>query len=300
MEAWADEYGPIFRRPGPFGSGEVILMDPRALAHWGSNLEVRFAHARPVVEAQIVFHPQTVYHQLPLYKTFIENLTGRGVLWADGELHKRQRRALAGGFTVGRVRDLVPLFLDNAHKCCAAWDAAFDARAGDAGESDGGTIVLDVAHWMSAVALDTIGIASFDHDFRSLAGEQSVVAAQFAALGAAPSTALSAALALLTFTFPVLERLPSKRHRDVAALNASCYTLAQKLYARERADREGGEAKDGADKSIMGLLLRAESATGGSRMSAEQITAQMRTLMIAGYDAPSCTVSSLVMRTPRY
>jgi hypothetical protein len=33
LEEWASMYGGVFYRPGPFGSGDVVVMDPVAAAH---------------------------------------------------------------------------------------------------------------------------------------------------------------------------------------------------------------------------------------------------------------------------
>jgi hypothetical protein len=39
-EEWADEYGGVYRRPGPFGTNELIIVDPKAVGHVFSNSEV--------------------------------------------------------------------------------------------------------------------------------------------------------------------------------------------------------------------------------------------------------------------
>ena len=36
-EAWAEEFGPVFRVPAPFGSTKVVLTDPKAIAHFYSE-----------------------------------------------------------------------------------------------------------------------------------------------------------------------------------------------------------------------------------------------------------------------
>jgi hypothetical protein len=40
LEEWAAEYGGVFYRPGPLGSGDLALMDPKAAAYMLGNSEV--------------------------------------------------------------------------------------------------------------------------------------------------------------------------------------------------------------------------------------------------------------------
>jgi hypothetical protein len=80
---------------------------------------------------------QTVYHVHPLTKLTLETLVcaislaacfinllmfptnvkvGRGVIWADGETHRRQRKAIDPGFTSVKIREYTAIFYDCAHK----------------------------------------------------------------------------------------------------------------------------------------------------------------------------------------
>jgi hypothetical protein len=40
LEEWANEYGGVYLRPGPLGSGDLIVTDPKAVAHVFKNTEV--------------------------------------------------------------------------------------------------------------------------------------------------------------------------------------------------------------------------------------------------------------------
>jgi hypothetical protein len=43
LEEWADEYGGMFFRPGPFGSGDICVTDPKAVAHILGSSQVSFS-----------------------------------------------------------------------------------------------------------------------------------------------------------------------------------------------------------------------------------------------------------------
>ncbi|KAF8173836.1 hypothetical protein K438DRAFT_131117 [Mycena galopus ATCC 62051] len=66
------------------------------------------------------------------------------------------------------------VFFDSAYKLKSFWDATLEST------SDGA--IIEVEEWMNRVALDSIGIAGFSHDFRYLDGQQSPVTAAFEAM----------------------------------------------------------------------------------------------------------------------
>lgn len=114
-EEWAAKYGPAFVVPQGFGSSRIVICDPRANAHFYSKETFG-------------------YVQTKLSRTFIKNLVcsifspcfdrfcdvcwqfGRGLLWAEGESHRRQRKALSPAFSNAAIRKLTPVFYDAAYK----------------------------------------------------------------------------------------------------------------------------------------------------------------------------------------
>jgi hypothetical protein len=40
QDTWAEQYGSVYRRPGPFGMDLITLMDPKAIAHFYAGGEV--------------------------------------------------------------------------------------------------------------------------------------------------------------------------------------------------------------------------------------------------------------------
>ncbi|KAG2127111.1 hypothetical protein DEU56DRAFT_532928 [Suillus clintonianus] len=83
-ERWAVEYGPVYRVPLALGESRVILWDPKAIAHF-------FAR------------DTWLYNLTPFNKLTISITAGRGIMWADGESHKRQRKALNLRFSTTEV-----------------------------------------------------------------------------------------------------------------------------------------------------------------------------------------------------
>uniref|UniRef100_P9WEI9 Cytochrome P450 monooxygenase claP n=1 Tax=Ampulloclitocybe clavipes TaxID=56467 RepID=CLAP_AMPCV len=262
-ESWAAEYGPAFRVPSVLGSHRIMICDAKAIAHFYSRETFG-------------------YVQTSLARSAIKNLFGRGLIWSEGESHKRQRKALSPAFSNAAIRRLTSVFFDSSYKMKAAWDSIL--------ESNPNNSVIDVQKWMNHISLDSIGIAGFSHDFGSLDGKHSDVAAVFDSFGTSKPSYFSMVIFLLAQVFPILLKLPTNRNLLTNKLRKTMSEIADVLLDRTRKEKEG---KMGIveEKSIIGLLIKAESAETELRMSQEEILAQMNVLLLAGYETTSISLT---------
>ncbi|KAL0061277.1 hypothetical protein AAF712_011895 [Marasmius tenuissimus] len=244
-EDWATEYGSVYKVPTSLGTEKIMLLDPKAISHF-------------------YLKDTTVYVGIPFAKQFIARFFGKGLLWAEGESHRRQRKALTPAFSNAAIRRLTAIFYDSAYKLKTHWDAKLENHP------DGG--IIEVQEWMNHVALDTIGIAGFSHDFGSLDGKPSAVAAAFESLGQTPESKIGLLLFLLSFVFPALVNIPTKRNQLLLELRETMRGIADELLDRSRKGDLGGE-----EKSIIGLLIKAESTEqdGKLHMTPEEVLSQM-------------------------
>ncbi|KAF8994355.1 cytochrome P450 [Cyathus striatus] len=247
-EKWEREYGPAYIVKGGFGSQKVIICDPKAHAHF---------YARETYG----------YVQTKLARIFIQNLFGRGLLWAEGDSHKRQRKALTPAFSNAAIRRLTAVFYDSAYKMKAIWETKLDSSPEQ---------LIDVQTWMNRISLDSIGISGFSHDFHALDGAHSPVVDVFESFGNTDHSFLSRLIFLLGPVFPILQKIPTERGRMLKRLRNTMGGIADVLLERSRKEKEGG----GADKSIIGLLIKAENEQGVLGMSQEEILAQMVGLLM--------------------
>ncbi|OSX55878.1 hypothetical protein POSPLADRAFT_1162597, partial [Postia placenta MAD-698-R-SB12] len=96
-EQLARKYGSVFCIPAILGYSRLVLFDPKVIQHFYS-------------------HEMFLHQQTTLTKQFIENLVGNGVLRAEGDSHKRQRKALTPAFSDAAIRRLTYIFFDSAYK----------------------------------------------------------------------------------------------------------------------------------------------------------------------------------------
>ncbi|KAH8115577.1 cytochrome P450 [Phellopilus nigrolimitatus] len=263
-EKWAEEFGPVYQIPGPFGSRRTILTDAKAIAHFYSK-------------------ETFVYVNSAFAKQVLSNLIGKGLLWAEGESHRRQRKALTPAFSNVAIRNLTPIFYDSAYKVKTAWDAVI---------SSSDDAVIDVQKWMNCVSLDSIGIAGFGHDFGALEGRHSDVENMFDSFGTLPPLGISIIIPLLGQVLPFLMKIPTSRTRLVRKLHHSMEEIAEVLLTRSRKEKEAGESGGNeSDRSIIGALIKAENADPELRLTGDEVLAQMKVFLLAGYETTSISLT---------
>ncbi|KAJ7164471.1 cytochrome P450 [Mycena filopes] len=254
FQAWATEYGPVFWLPTAFGGHKTILCDPKAVNYFYSM-------------------ERSVYVKSKLGRAVIANLFGKGLLWAEGEDHKRQRKALTPAFSNAAIRRLTAIFYDSVYKLKASWDTAIDSSPDDA--------IIDVEHW-----LDSISLAGFSHNFGTLDGQYSPVAAAFEALSFEGQSTLSVVLFMLGTRLPFLVHLPFERNRIIGKLRREMSRIAVALLEKTRREKRSGVADEAGDRSIIGLLLKAEEEDAELHMNEAEVMAQ-NVLLVAGYETTS-------------
>ncbi|KAG2151472.1 cytochrome P450 [Suillus clintonianus] len=262
-EHWAKEYGVAYMIPAVLGQTRIVLSDPRAIAHF---------YARE----------SWTYVQTPLTLALLESVAGRGIMSSQGESHRRQRKALTPAFSHAAVRKLTSVFYDSAYKVKNAWDT-------DLQSSKDGNTIIEVQNWMNHVALDTIGIAGFSHDFGSLDGKHASVTEVFDTFGNNPPSAANQAISLLASAFPIITKIPSKRTKLIKKLNVTMGEISKDLLIRSRQEKDVSERDE--EKSIIGLLIKSESQGAELHMSEEEVVSQMKVLVLAGYETTSVSLT---------
>ncbi|KAF8838203.1 cytochrome P450 [Paxillus ammoniavirescens] len=259
-EAWAKQYGSAFQVPSLLGDSRIVLCDPKAIAHFYAK-------------------ETTTYVITPGAKFMTCALVGRGsLLTSHGNTHKRLRKSLMPAFTVSAIRILLPIFNGSVYKAKIAWDNILE-------NSTNGAIV-EVQE-----CLDTIGIAGFSHDFASLDGKESAVTVVFKEIANAKPPPAFAYIYVIAHLFPALLRLPSPWMKLRQMFNDSMGMTSKELLDRTKKDNEEGASEGQQDRSIIGLLIRAGSADAELHMSEEEVLAQMKVLLLAGYETTSIVLT---------
>lgn len=90
-----------------------------------------------------------------------------GMLTAEGQMHKRQRRVATPAFSVQTMRALVPLVFSKGTELKEKWMSIVR----DTGTISGNGCVIDVCRWTSRATFDVMGTAGFDYEFHAIQNE---------------------------------------------------------------------------------------------------------------------------------
>ncbi|KAG2101117.1 cytochrome P450 [Suillus discolor] len=273
-ERWATEYGVVYMIPSVLGQTNVVLCDPKAIAHF---------YARET----------WTYVKTPLTLAFLESSTGKGLLWSQGETHRRQRKALTPAFSNAAIRKLTSVFYDSAYKAKGQWDNVIESSKDD-------EVVIEVQNWMNHISLDTVGIAGFSHDFGSLDGKRVSVAEAFDTLGNNPPSAVGRAVFLLASVFPIILKIPNKRQNLFKKLGITMEKISNELLIRSRREKDANMSQGGEENSLIGLLIKSEDQDAELHMSAEEVVAQMKVLLLAGYETTSISLTWVLIELSRH
>ncbi|KAI6030990.1 cytochrome P450 [Pisolithus marmoratus] len=285
-EEWAKEYGVAYEVPTTLGGNKIMLCDPKAIAHFYSKETWTYVH----IKFDLLFTRQNF---------------GKALLGVQGEDHKRQRKSLSPAFSQAAIRKLYPVFYNSAYKAKAIWESLIDAN-------DGHSAVIEVQNWMNHIScdefifchpgliapsrLDTIGLAGFSHDFGSLDGKPTRVVKIFDTFA---MSAPNLFLFLLSQVFPLLLYVPTARGDLFSDMNETLADVSRKFLDRSKEERDAGIIDGKDDKSIIGVLIKAKDAGADVQLSIEEILAQMKLLITAGYETISVSMTWALLELAR-
>ncbi|KAF8904748.1 cytochrome P450 [Gymnopilus junonius] len=281
---WKEQYGNVIRYKGILGEDCLIISDPRAIHH-------------------ISNHPDE-FTKHPVLKEISRMLFGRGLVWADGDDHRRQRRINAPAFGANQIRAFIPYFHESASAIIDKWNTSVES-------SRDGTAVIDVTRMISLGALDAIGKSAFDYEFNAVAdGEKTEGGNELArcfrnyahdVFGKITDGAI--------FIQEMLGWIPVRLagifydYAPVPALRRIRYvTNLGHEVAHDMIQVKGDELLQGKQKKdILSLLVQANAAPDDSKLKISHIElmATLHTLIIAGHETTATWLNWIMYELAR-
>lgn len=234
----------------------------------------------------------------------MSRILGVGLLLAEGDEHKFQRKHLMPAFAFRHVKDLYPVFWEKAREGVQAMtrqilaDAAKEgpeaAAADKEGEDGGGgkTAVLEVGAWASRITLDIIGVAGLGRDFGATADPGNELFRTYSHLFR-PS-AQARLLGLLSFVLPMwaVARLPVRRNGDIREAARVVRGVCRGLVRDKAEALARGEPPAGAD------ILSVALASGG--FAEDNLVDQLMTFLAAGHETTASSMTWAVYMLCRH
>ncbi|EGO00602.1 hypothetical protein SERLA73DRAFT_104941 [Serpula lacrymans var. lacrymans S7.3] len=268
---WEEEFGDVVRIKAAFREDKLLVSDPKALQYVYQTCGYNF--------------PKT-----PERRELSRLVAGRGLTWADGDIHKRQRKVMLPGFGMPETKALVPIFSRCAEQLTTQWKDILD-------DEKSGEKVFNVSAWMARATLDALGLGAFDYNFGAMDNADNELKRAYSNLLAdlfGSPTALGIFAQNTSHWLPmwlvqsITDYLPSaaldrsRKNSDVAA------SVAKELIQSKSSELLLG--KGGRD--VMSLLVKANASENeNTKLSEAEMVAQMRTLMLAGHDTTANTMS---------
>ncbi|VDC06076.1 unnamed protein product [Peniophora sp. CBMAI 1063] len=270
VQGWFEKYGRAIRTYSFFGAQKVSILDTRAIQH--------------------VLGHGYLYQKSDQLRNHLGSLVGQGLLFVEGEDHKRQRKVVNPAFGPAQVRRFTETFISKSIEL----RDVLNNLSSQSTRKDG-RIRIDAFAWLNKVTLDIIGLTGFAYDFDALHSDEAHPNELYEAISRALAVPRSF-LAFLALITPVLRLLPAPgtkaRQANLAVINkVGTRMIQEKKAAIFAASADGNiEKEDLVGNDLLTLLIRANLASNmpeSMRMSDEEILAQVPTFLIAGHETTS-------------
>lgn len=300
-------FSPLRYLPGPqdgdfiMGQTRRVFKEPsgRPMLDWIENIpnDGLLKYSMWFQERVLITNPKTLGEVLVTknydfvkpghFVTGLGRILGIGILLAEGDEHKRQRKHLAPAFAYRHIKDLYPVFwgksremvecVDKARKSDPPISEKVDDKAQDPEktlpEHAPGTI--EVGNWVSRATLDIIGVSGVGQDFHALQDPDNKLNQTYRSIFNVSRTGRILQLAGIFLPFWFLRRLPVARNGEIEAASSYIKQLCRDLIAQKR--RFMAE-KERVDTDIVSVALES------GEFSDEDLVNQMMTFLVAGHE----------------
>ncbi|WVQ87196.1 hypothetical protein IAS59_000919 [Cryptococcus gattii] len=284
---WIKAYGSTFMVRGPFGvHHRIFSVDPRVLNH--------------------VLKHTNIYTKSDLLRDLVRRYMKEGLIVAEGERHKVQRKVSQKLFSMGGLKSMGQVVQDKSNQLrdillnlCANLTASNPYSPVNPTLSPGSREV-DVYSTVSRCTFDLIGSIGVGHQFDSLGnweGSGGKLFQKYERMQLLCPGAMGFRM-LLSLTWPLIDKIwPSENTKRVNDAMGSLQKFAkEKMIERQlelaTVDSKKGDIPDRKDLLI--LMLRhnlAQKINAADKLRDHEIFGQLSTFLFAGSETTAGTIS---------
>ncbi|KAJ7072405.1 cytochrome-450 hydroxylase [Mycena amicta] len=264
---FAQRYGRAVRIRGFFPWDErVLILDPMSMAH--------------------IMKDTTTFEKPWESRTLITSIIGCGMLSAEGQMHRRQRRVAMPAFSAQNMQSLVDIAFTKGVQLRDLWTTMLS-----------GPTKIDVCHFLSRATFDVVGLAGFDYNFNAIHDETNPL---FLAYRNAFEVFISQGgpfRTLLSIYLPSVNKLfADETVRTVERSQKVIRRVAGRLIQEKKQKiQQGEQSGDPYDaKDLLTLLLKSNAAQDlppEQRISDDDILNNINTFLFAGSDTSSLSMT---------
>ncbi|KAJ6445853.1 cytochrome P450 97B3 [Purpureocillium lavendulum] len=229
----------------------------------------------PKALAEVLVTKNYLFPKPDAVRTSLGRVLGYGILLAEGDEHKIQRKNLLPAFHFRHVKGLYPTFWRKARELLDAMEETVRA-GGDEGA------VLEVNSWASRCTLDIIGVAGMGVDFGAIQDENNPLASTYINLSTPNRQAKILMIMGMVLPGWLISHLPLKRNDEINAAAQRIRGVCRDLIVKKRKRLAG---KEPLDPDIISVALESGLFTD------EQLVDQLMTFLAAGHDTTASALT---------
>ncbi|KAK9476516.1 cytochrome P450 [Lipomyces japonicus] len=212
----------------------------------------------------------------------LNGILGNGILFAEGETHKHQRKLLMPAFSFGHTKSLAPIFLDESNRLVKNFSNAIEKSGAEKTE-------IEVSTRLSALTLDIIYRAGLGIQFNALDNPENELAKAYSAVFK-PLGAKAKLYFLLQSLFPWFRYVPinenitlwkGRQTIDKFAKDA----ITTKLEKYEQSKKQEKSTK--LDVDILSVMIE----EGKGSWTVDGMLDQLLTFLVAGHETTASSAS---------
>jgi cytochrome P450 len=292
---WPRVFSPLRHLPQPTGNSffngqwSTITKDPSGipLRRWINDIPnnglIRYLHlfnrerlliTSPEGLREVLTTKSYDFVKPELLRSGIGQILGIGILFAEGDEHKVQRKNLMPAFNFRHIKELYPIFWSKSREMIECIEAELEKNMPNTSQ--------EMGEWASRATLDIIGVAGLGQDFNALQNPDSQLNKTYRGIFA-PSRGAQI-LGLLQFFIPgwLLRALPIKRNNDVMAASKVARDTSRELVRLKKLRM--AEKKD-LQQDIISVALESGGFTD------EQLVDNMMTFLAAGHETTASAMT---------
>ncbi|KAI5459613.1 cytochrome P450 [Mariannaea sp. PMI_226] len=212
----------------------------------------------------------------------LSRIVGIGLVLAEGDEHKFQRRNLTPAFSFRHIKELYSIFW---RKSCEVTQVMM----ADFGDAD--RLETDVNSWASRSTLDMVGLAGMGTELGAIKNKDAMVLKAYKRVFKPSKQAQMMALAALLLPTWLIDILPISRNDDINNAATDIRAFCRDLINEKKAKLQ--------DKSHTGIDILSVALESGA-FTDDNLVDQLMTFLVAGYETTTAAITWAIYTLSRY
>ncbi|KAI1305726.1 cytochrome P450 3A5 [Xylaria venustula] len=219
----------------------------------------------------------------PFFARLVGEIVGRGLLFAEGEDHKHQRRLLAGPFSVPSMRKILPVF----HRTAQSLSNDFETALGDRSY-----VSIEVMDILSKSTMNTICLTVLGVELDTLSSSFQDLYSRVLHQGP-----MGQLLSAINAFIPIRKFVPLEANRKFIEANKNLRQMLRVIIEKRKADLQNGtfQKEIGESRDLLTYMLEESEVqrqqTGQEPWSVEEIIGHLLNFTSAGHESAANTVT---------